>query len=238
LYSRNPPGGLAYVTSGVTPAEPVPVVVFLHGMNAEQRMHPWFGPPFGDLRPVVESLVAASTVTPLVVAAPTHTRFATGATVMWPAFDLGEFLDATEHALLGRATLDRARIVVVGHSGAGCNPTGGLLSERVRDAHPRAVIDIDGCVGAAVVDSLVATSQASDVYFFWQRSWGRPIANLEAACALCNVEQITDLEPGIVPHIAIVPNVLRRILPKVFPLVSGILGDSSASPRNDKTGPK
>jgi hypothetical protein len=217
LYSRNAPGGLAYVTSGAAHGASLPVVVFLHGMNPDELMHPWFGPPYGDLRPVLESLIASGKVAPLVRAAPTHTRFATGATSMWPRFDLDDFLDATEAALGESAKLDRARVVVVGHSGAGCNAAGGILAESVRRAKPLALVDVDGCVDETIMPSLAQTSASTPVHFFWQRTWVRPIPELESACPACKVEEITDLAARPAPHVAILPEALRRVLPELLP---------------------
>lgn len=217
LYSRNAHGGLAYVSSGAARGAALPVVVFLHGMNPDEIVHPWFGPPYGDLRPVLESLVAAGKVAPLVLAAPTHTRYATGATVMWPRFDLDDFLDATEAALGETAKLDRARVIVVGHSGAGCNPTGGILAESVRRAKLLALVDVDGCVDDKVMSPLTQASTSTPVRFFWQRTWVRPISDLERACPACKVEEIAELAPGTSPHVAILPDAMRRVLPELLP---------------------
>jgi hypothetical protein len=217
LYSRNAAGGLAYVTSGATRGASLPVVVFLHGMNPDEIVHPWFGPAYGDLRPVVESLVEAGTVTPFVLAAPTHTRYATGATVMWPRFDLDDFLDATEAALGATATLDRTRVVVVGHSGAGCNPSGGILAESLRRAKLLAVVDVDGCVDDTVLSPLAEIATSTPVRFFWQRTWARPMSELASACPACKLEESSELPPGASPHNAILPDALRRVLPELLP---------------------
>lgn len=215
LYSRDGHGGLAYVTSGAPRGARLPVVVFLHGMNADEQVHPWFGPPYGDLRLVVDPLVAAGRVAPFVLAAPTHTRFATGATVMWPRFDLADFLDATEASLGGVAHVDRTRVVLVGHSGAGCNPEGGILGEGIWGARPMAVLAVDTCIGPRVGAELAALSERSSLRLFWQSSWPRPVADLAETCPLCRVEEITDL-PGV-PHVAILPESLRRVLPELLP---------------------
>lgn len=216
LYSRNPAGGLAYVTAGAQSGASLPVVVFLHGMNPDELVHPWFGPPYGDLRPVLDGLVAARKVTPLVIAAPTHTRYATGATVMWPRFDLADLLDATQAALGDSAKIDRARVVVVGHSAAGCNPNGGLFAESIRRAKPLALVDIDGCVDDHVVTSLGDAAATTKVRFFWQRSWARPVRDLATTCPACSVEEITDFAQAP-PHDAIVPRALERALSELLP---------------------
>ena len=217
LYSRDPAGALAYVTSGGAHGESLPVVVFLHGMNREGLVHRWFtGSPQGDLRQVVEPLVRTGRVAPLILAAPTHTRNATGAASMWPDFELADFLDATDAALAGSARVDRSRVVVVGHSGAGCNPSGGLLGEGVLRARPVAVVAIDTCVDERVTPRLASLAEIAGVRFYWHRSWRRPVADLAAACPSCSIEEVVDLPRRSIPHAAMVPEVLRRALPELL----------------------
>jgi hypothetical protein len=111
--------------------------------------------------------------------------------------------------------LDRARVIVVGTSAAGCNPNGGILSEGVRAAKPLAVVAIDTCVDARVEQPLAALSTTAPVRFYWQRAWPRPIEDLAFSCEGCSVEEIPVL--GSSPHIAIVPEALRRALPVLLP---------------------
>jgi len=220
LYSRDPAGGLVHVTTGAAHGEKLPVVVFLHGMNRDGIVHPWFGPPQGDLRSIVEPLVRAGSVAPFILAAPTHTRHATGAASMWPDFDLSDFLEATDAALAGTAHVDRSRVVVVGHSGAGCNAAGGFLGEGVLRARPLAVVAIDTCVNERVAPRLAALAEIANVRFFWHRSWRRPVDDLASACSTCAIEEVVDLPPRAIPHVAMVPAVLRRVLPELLPVAS------------------
>jgi hypothetical protein len=215
LYSRNGPGGLAYVPRGAPADEPLPIVVFLHGMNPEGIVHMWFGPPYGDLRPVVDDLVASGRAAPFVLAAPTHTRFATGAAVMWHDLDLADFVDATERALGGAAHVDRERVVVVGHSGGGCNPTGGIFAEPRRGRAPLEVLAVDTCIDDKTIPAFAELSRRTRVRVYWQRTWTRPVGELERACAACKVEEIADLGPA--GHVRILPEVLRRALPEILP---------------------
>jgi hypothetical protein len=214
LYSRNPSGALAYVTSGAPPGATLPIVVFLHGINAGEEMNMWFGGPRVDLRSIAEELVRSNRTGPFIVAAPTHTRYATGASVMWPRFDLADFLTATEAALGETARVDRSRVIVVGHSAAGCNPTGGIVGDGVRKARPMAVVAVDTCVSS----ELTVLAATVPVRFYWQRSWSRPIDELAQRCTGCVVEEIADLR-GIA-HDAILPEALRRALPALLPSAS------------------
>jgi hypothetical protein len=136
---------------------------------------------------------------------------------MWPSFDLSGFLDATEKALGEIAHVDRSRIVVVGHSGAGCNPAGGLLAEGVRAAHPFAVLAIDTCVDDRVTGELTTLSEATRLRFYWQHGWRRPVSDLARACEHCEMDEIDGLPPKPNPHLAIVSTVLKRALPEFLP---------------------
>lgn len=119
-------------------------------------------------------------------------------------------------ALCGAGKLDRSRVVVVGHSGAGCNVAGGILAESVRRSKRLALVDVDGCLDETIITPLTEASGSTPVHFFWQRTWPRPIAQLESACPACKVEEITDPGAGA-PHAAIRPEVLRRVLPELLP---------------------
>lgn len=209
LYSKNGNGGLAYVTPGGSGT--LPTVVFLHGMNADGVMHMWLGEK-GDLRPLADKLVADGKTSRFVLAGPTHTRFATGATVMWHDFDLDAFLDATDAALEGSAKTDRSKVIVVAHSGGGCNLDGGIFAES--KTKPIAVLAVDTCVDEKTNEKLAELSKTSSVRVTWQKEWKRPIEDLEKTCASCRVEELVDL--GKAPHDAILPETLKRALPTLL----------------------
>lgn len=217
LASHHGSGALAYVPAKTPRGSRVPLVVFLHGMNAEGHMHPWFGPPFGDLRKVVDPLVASGAVTPFVLAAPTHIRHANAARRMWPDFDLDDFIDKTEAALTDRVQLDRAQVLVVGHSGAGCNPTGGILGSGVVNARPLAIFAVDTCVDERVLASFAPLAEQTRLRFYWQSGWRRPVSELARACEHCELDEIADLPARPNPHLGILPIVLRRLLAEFLP---------------------
>lgn len=211
LYSKNGNGGLAYVTPGDAGAT-LPTVVFLHGMNPDAVVHMWLGER-GDLRPLADKLVAGGKTARFILAGPTHSRYATGATVMWHDFDLDAFLDATDAALVGKAKVDRKKVIVVAHSGGGCNTTGGLFAQST--TKPVSVLAVDTCVDEKTNEKLAELAKTSDVRVTWQKDWKRPIEDLERACATCKVEELVDL--GSQPHNAILPETLNRTLPQILP---------------------
>ena len=121
-------GGLVYVPDTVTdPTTPVPLVVFLHGMNPEHALHLWFGGGGYDLRDHFEQFAEVHDAS-FVVAAPSNTRHAGYYRNLWQGFDTAAFVKDTARALNGVAVIDENRVFVVGHSAAGCNLNGGLLT--------------------------------------------------------------------------------------------------------------
>lgn len=232
LYSRDGEGARAYVPAGVAPGASLPVVVFLHGMNKAGRVHPHLDDRGDDLRPLVDELVHSQRTAPFVLAAPTHTRYAYNAHVMFPAFDLSAFLDATDGALGELARVDRSRIIVVGHSGGGCNKTGGLFAVPPREV--RALVAVDTCLEPELEPLWSERITETDVRVYWQPTWARPWSSLAESCeraarsghragpggeelARCRIERLDDLEGAGSPHARILPEALRRALPELLP---------------------
>lgn len=218
LRDPKTPGALAYLTVGVTKAAPHPVVVFLHGMNPYGELHMSMAPSVArpvDLRAVLDALVVSGRIPPVVLAAPSHNKASFAAVRMWPDFDVRAFVDATE-AALGGVKLDRDRIIVVGHSGAGCNPEGGFLGERMVRGAPLAVVAVDTCLKEPLLPSYLALSESVPLRFYWQAAWKRPLLpDLAAQCHGCLVEEIPEL-PVRTAHSLILPAALERALPELL----------------------
>ncbi|NOU30358.1 MAG: alpha/beta fold hydrolase [Polyangiaceae bacterium] len=215
VYSRQAAGSLAYVPSNVEAGATVPVVVFFHGLNPDEKLHPELDGSAFDLRRLVDALVREGKVAPFVLAAPTHSRLATGTRAMWHDFDLDRFLTTTQAAIGARATLDRSRVVLVGHSGGGCNPDAGILAPNVA---VHSILAVDTCLDTDVSQRLLSLAQRTDVRFYYQRGWRRPFDAFEDACrgaAHCGAQEIGDL--GTNPHREILGEALRVALPKVLP---------------------
>lgn len=236
LYSRDGAGARAYVPSGVTPGALLPVVVFLHGMNKAGRVHPHLDDRGDDLRPVVDELVHGGKTAPFILAAPTHTRYASNAHLMFPAFDVAAFLDETDGALGELARVDRSRVVVVGHSGGGCNASGGLFSVAPRDV--RALVAVDTCLEPELEPLWTERFAETDVRVYWQPAWPRPWSALAEPCehaarsaaragpggeamARCRIERVDDPDGSGSPHARILPEALRRALPELLPAGAG-----------------
>ena len=219
MFSREGPGSIAHVAGGL-PGETLPLVVFLHGMNADRDVHLWMGGGPGNLREHVDSWVRAGEVAPLILAAPTHTRYALAANVMWSDFDLAEFITATETALGGRAHVDTSHVILVGHSGAACNPHGGIFSPEVQRHPASAVVAIDSCLDPDVMPGVQALATSGTRFlFFWQPAWARPVDDLAQICdapgASCSVHEISGLHGN--PHNTVLPIALGRALVELLP---------------------
>jgi poly(3-hydroxybutyrate) depolymerase len=165
----------------------LPLLVFLHGLNKELIPHRWMGGGReGDVRRIVGELVAKGAIPPLVIAGPSSTvvsQVARGAS--WNHFDLDGFVDRTRERLKGIAAIDERRIVVAGHSGAGCSDAGGLarLGESKRTL--LAVVAIDTCMGGFLAERLGKLDPHTHVLVSYQSAtWtSRPLSTFRRAFA-------------------------------------------------------
>jgi hypothetical protein len=221
-------GGLAYLTDGVgKDEESAALVVFLHGLNDFGPVHFWYGLSNTDLRPIADEIVASGKVRPFVLAAPSQTRHASVPTEMWADFDLDEFVFATEAALPDGVTIDPDAIVVVGHSGGGCNPKGGLLGTLSPFVHtqPAGIVAVDNCFDPQAGTILGSAPPGTPVWVFYQPfTWWRDFDLFRGA-----FEKELDRVPGrqgtIVvetkngndPHNQILERALREALPALLP---------------------
>jgi hypothetical protein len=208
--------GGAIVIGAEANREARPLVVFLHGLNEAGPLHR----ELDVVARVAAKLVADGTIVPLLVAAPSQTRNASRPWDMWEAFELGSFLAALEPALdaAGAPRVDRARVVLVGHSGGGCNPKGSILSPRGRSP-ASAILAIDTCFDPKVAAALRDTPPSTHVWAYWQTtSWDRDTEGFRRAFlapgdppADRRAEKAPIEGPGA--HDAILPWALRRALP-------------------------
>lgn len=208
-------GGLVHRTADATGA--LPLLVYLHGTNEKGPLHRGLGAPGFDLRKTIEPL----DVPPMLIAGPSMTRDAWTGSRLWPDFDLTAFVDAVDKALPSGVTVDRKRVVLAGHSGAGCNTSGGLLSRA--GLSPLAILAIDTCLDADFGRAFGEAADRAPVHVFWQESWPRDVAAFEAAFAdtlqkdSARRGAVVKLEvPGTNPHDDIVPLTIARMLPELL----------------------
>jgi poly(3-hydroxybutyrate) depolymerase len=213
------------------PAKPRPLLVFLHGLNSELIQHRWFGGGAeGDVRRIVEGLVERGDVPPMIAAAPSSIVPSAVAVAgsSWPGFDLDGFLDRTEARLQGVATIDRARVIVAGHSGAGCNDKGGVAAAVRASAPVFAALAIDTCLMPSLATSLTKPQPGAHVIVAYQPlTWQkRPFAAFRKAFereVLASpppagvLRELDETHPRApMPHDAMVGLALEKWLPRLL----------------------
>lgn len=217
LYPTQHEGGAALVPENPG-EEPLPVVVFLHGVNPRRQLHLWFGGGATDLRPVAKRLYRSNNVRPFILAGPSQTRSAQSGSRLWSNFDLADFVEDVARAVDGRATVDRESVVFLGHSGAGCSARGGLASQfwAANRPLPLALVAIDPCLDAKVGEALSRRPAGVPLWLMWQSAvWPRQPAVFRRALAerpvAGRIDRIEELRAtGANPHESIVPVALER----------------------------
>jgi len=179
LWPGESEGAMSFVPDALPGGGRAPLVVLLHGVNVDHGLHMWLGgrgePDLGTL---IDEMVTKGASLPFILAAPSQTRGAMSGRHMWQDFDLDDFASAVEGHLGGRAEVDRDAVFVLGHSGGGCNPDGGLL--RVARAPsrivPRALLAIDTCMDEESGAALGNAPFSAAVLVRWQSEiWPRPL---------------------------------------------------------------
>jgi hypothetical protein len=224
LYRFQHDGGAAVVPEGVTSDQPLPLVVFLHGTNPSGDPHMWLGGGGRDLRPLVKRMIESGQVKPFVLAAPSHTKNAGLAFKVWQGFDLNAFVDDVVQATTGVVQLDRTRVVLAGHSGAGCNPEGGLAADfwSAGVPLPLALVSIDPCLDGKMGGAFARRPTEVPLLVWWQPAiWSREPAKFEAALVRDKpqerIDRLLQLPPtGSNPHEAILPVALQSALRELF----------------------
>lgn len=164
---------VAYVPHACGEA-PLPVLALLHGVNESGTLHPWFGGS-QDLRPTLDSLAQLSS-RKFIVAAPSQTKSAWLASAMWPNFSLQAFMDDLSAALPKGCAVDREATILAGHSGAGCNPEGGLATAIDPEASRQlaGLAFIDTCFDVSVAREVARRRSTTKVWILWQNeTWPR-----------------------------------------------------------------
>jgi hypothetical protein len=224
LYRFQRDGGAAVVPDAAPSGDALPLVVFLHGTNPSGEPHMWLGGAGRDLRPLVKRVIESGEVKPFVLAAPSHTKNAGLAFKVWQGFDLNAFIEDVVQATAGVVKIDRARVVLAGHSGAGCNPEGGLATDFWSAATPLplALVSIDPCLDGKMGGAFTRRPAQVPLLVWWQPAiWTREPAKFEAALARDKPEQRVDrvrqLPPaGNNPHEAILPVAFESSLRELF----------------------
>jgi hypothetical protein len=220
-------GGIVVVPDPVMQGASAPLVVLLHGVNLDQVLHMWFGTRgYPDVAALSAHAIASGASIPFILAAPSQTKGAASGRRMWQDFDLDDFVGAVGRALGARAAIDRDAVYVIGHSGAGCNPDGGLL--RVARAAsmivPRAILAIDTCMDEDSGPALGSAPESAKVVVRWQPEiWPRPLDRFRttfgiAAALSGHAEPVLQCVNGLVEpvHVTILLDTFTTALPAIL----------------------
>ncbi|MET0591986.1 MAG: hypothetical protein ABW133_04755 [Polyangiaceae bacterium] len=175
----------------VSADQPVPLVVFLHGVNRRNRIHMWLGSGPADLRTKLEASIENGDLPPAILAAPSQTRDALWPTMLWTGLGLEEFVTATEQALAGRARVARDQVIVAGHSGAGCNLEGGILKIAAdrSSIRPIGIVALDTCFDGDIGQALGRAEDSTRVAVYWQSIiWPRKVVDFTIGFSLVRQE--------------------------------------------------
>lgn len=208
------------------PDVPRPVVVFLHGINKHQVHHPWMGGGESpDLRAVWDAYLREHRVSPAVLAAPSTTVACRLPQALWDGFDLDRFLSHTITATRDQVRIDLTRVILVAHSGAGCNHRGGAITAMQASVHTRAGLIIDVCMEDLDAPQLALAHPDTDVVITYQRGWRRDFdafresftaaSQRNGARALRLVEELPNEDRN--PHARIVLDSIAKWLPRWLP---------------------
>lgn len=211
------------------PAAKAPLVVFLHGLNKELIPHRWMGGGNeGDVRRIIADLVDRGAIEPPILAGPgSVVPEAVSRGASFVAFDLDRFVELTRDALNGTATIDERRIVVAGHSGAGCSAKGGLASVPHVHRTPLAVLAIDTCMPGALAEALGRAPPRTHVVVTWQTaSWAREFEHFRRVFGASTKEhppaegtlrELDHLPARPRAHDATVAQTFDKWLPRILP---------------------
>jgi hypothetical protein len=205
----------------------VPLVVLLHGVNLDQVLHMWFGTRgYPDVAAMSATAIASGSSPAYILAGPSQTKGATSGRRMWQDFDLDDFIRAVEAAVGAHAVIDHDAVFVVGHSGAGCNPDGGLL--RVARAPslvvPRGIFAIDTCMDEDSGAALGSSPESAKVWVRYQSEiWPRPLDRFRATFRTAtdvsgHAEPFVQVVNGLAEpvHISILLDTFTTFLPAVL----------------------
>ncbi len=162
---------------------PLPLVVFFHGLNKALIPHRWMGGGTeGDVRRIVSELIESEKIPPVLLAGPGSVeRAAVSHGASFPSFDFDQFVQLVEENLGDVARVDRARVVVTGHSGAGCSEKGGIVSATSSQLKPFALVSIDTCMPGSLAESLGRAPSDVHVLVTWQTAtWDRNFSHFRA----------------------------------------------------------
>ncbi len=224
-------GATAFISGLPNSDTPLPLVVFLHGLNPSGILYRWFGAASDvNLTDVASRLISGKQTAPFVLAGLSQTRQAAHSGQLWPDFDLNEFVGAVEREINNKVVIDRTRVVLMAHSAAGCNVRGGALGAVVRETSlaPRDLVLIDTCMNSSAARNLQRAAPRTRLWLRWQgMSWKRDVGTFQRDLELGLSRRghapasMAEMHPvGRNPHDAVVIEAFWGLLPALLPAQS------------------
>jgi hypothetical protein len=222
-------GRIFFHEKALRSTKPLPLVIFMHGLNRDLIPHRWIGGGNeGDVRKIVSDLMESGALPPVVLAGPGSVqKDAVSHGASFPVFDHDKFVDQVVEHSKGHADIDRSKIIVTGHSGAGCSDKGGIVAAVNAKQPPLAVISIDTCMAGSLATALGRAPPNMHIIVTWQSvSWERDYklfrlrferevkANPPAEGILRELDNLPALPKA---HDATVKQTYDKWLPKLLP---------------------
>ncbi|MDP3274701.1 MAG: hypothetical protein Q8Q09_05855 [Deltaproteobacteria bacterium] len=228
LTRRQRRAGAAWVTPTALPGQPLPLLIYLHGLNRDHIHHRWLHGSVWDMRTIVGPPAARGEIGPMAVAVPSTTGDdAQSSLTIYRTFDVAGFVEATAHALESQGmVIDRNRVIFVAHSASSCAERNGLFAG-VGNRAVSTILNIDGCMNGrfgVLLGGAPAWQQVIVLYQDWM--WARDYEGFvrmytrhgqaSGAAPSHRVLQRYEMR-GIDVHNGIVPVAMREWLPRLVP---------------------
>lgn len=209
--------------------KPLPLLVFLHGTNEAKIPYRWMGGgQEGDVRRIASEIMESGQASPFVVVAPSSVSPLMGnAMTSWIGFDLDAFLDKAFQRLGDTVPIDKTKIVLAAHSGAGCGTRGGIVPALKSKVPIYAAFSIDTCMGTEVAVALAAAGPTHVVVSYQTLSWdSRPFSDFKTIflrevkrhpAPQGVLRELVQEAPVPMAHDAMVPITLKKWMPKILP---------------------
>jgi hypothetical protein len=234
--------GAAWVTPTARPGEPLPLFIYLHGLNRDRIHHRWLHGSHWDMRTIVGPLAAEGRVGPMAVAIPSTTSDDSFLErTIYRAFDVEAFVEATARALSAQGfVVDRERVILTAHSASSCAEHNGFFAAVGSRAAP-ILLDIDGCMSQRFARVLATAPDWQRVIVLYQnwmwdrdyegflRVWERLTAGTPSGQRMIQRYALR----GRDVHNDIVPISLRQWLPRLVPPPSV---EAPVTPREGRDG--
>jgi hypothetical protein len=226
LHPSQSHAGAVWVTPTAQPGEPLPLFIYMHGLNRQRIQHRWLHGSVWDMRTIVGPLAMAGLIGPMAVVVPSTTSDdAFSSLTIYRTLDVAALVEAAAQALAPQGfVIDRERVIFTAHSASSCANHNGLFAGIGDHAAP-IILNIDGCMNQEFGNLLGDAPDWQQVIvlyqdYMWRRdysgflaTWNRAVARHPNAVRTIEYYRMV----GNDVHNQIVPIALRKWLPRLVP---------------------